>query len=437
MQAFWFCWLVCLARSAHTQSTPADQNDREEAVTKRKSLEVPAKKRKSIRTRMLHGNTNTTVIADPKIIGGSTATVGDYMFFSSVIASSPQLCGATLVAPDILISAAHCSEAFSTGAIVGASHQGGYTYWSPGSVQVSVVSQVIYSGYVSPAENDIMIVKISPPVTGIAPATMNFDASLPSAGQSLTIIGFGQTSSSAVNTSLTLQQAQVTALTNDQCTAVFGSTISATEQVCVENTSPFATACEGDSGGPLIITGTTTQVGLASHGLPDCNGPAVYMQLSGYQTFLQTNICSLSDDPPAYLACSGQGSPVTPPTPMPTASLVASPTKRPTLAPNKPPTKAPTNPPIHEPTKRPTAPPSHHPTTLAPTPFQCVNIVNNFCVPGQQECCSNLFCVNNLCQTSVGATPQPGKTKKCQKKNKKCRKNNKCCSGKCKKKKCK
>ena len=249
--------------------------------------------------------------AEPEIIGGTTATIGEYPFFTSIIDSSRWLCGASLVAPDFVLTAGHCADAFKKGAIIGAYYTAKMT---TGSVKVKVVEQILYPGWKNAFHNDVLLLKISPAVTSIKPIQMNLDATLPASGESLEVIGFGQTANKGPASNVLLQ-AEVTEVPYAACFKYFGGVIVATQHICVENASPYRGTCYGDSGGPLLglgsgaTAGTNMTYGVLSFGGNSCTrGPSVYTRLSGYTSFLQTNICQYSASPPSYLSCGGTSS---------------------------------------------------------------------------------------------------------------------------------
>ena len=244
--------------------------------------------------------------AEPQIIGGTTATTGEYPFFTSIIGSSNWLCGASLVAPDFVLTAGHCADAFKKGAIIGAFRQAKMT---TGSVKVKVVKQILYPGWKSGSHDDVLLLKISPAVTSIKPIQINLDATLPASGESFEVIGFGLTANNGP-ASNALRQAEVTEVPYKSCSNYFGGGIVATQHICVENANPYRGTCYGDSGGPLLglgsgsTAGTTMTYGVLSFGGNSCTkGPSVYTRLSGYTSFLQTNLCRYSASPPSYLSC--------------------------------------------------------------------------------------------------------------------------------------
>ena len=83
-------------------------------------------------------------------------------------------------------------------------------------------------------------------------------------------------------------------------------------------------ACQGDSGGGLVKTGSSSSadvlVGLVSWGFgcADPNFPGVYSRLSHYyESFLKPAICEHSQSPPSYLNCPNSIWSTSPPTPAP------------------------------------------------------------------------------------------------------------------------
>jgi len=136
-----------------------------------------------------HGRT-TAVNATPQIIGGTNAKEGQYPYFASVAPSSHWLCGASLVAPDMLLTAGHCAEAFKKGAIVKAMVEAST---KAGGVAVKVTKQILYPGWTSFEHDDLLFLEIDPPIFDVDPLQLNFETTLPVNGESLEIIGFGKT----------------------------------------------------------------------------------------------------------------------------------------------------------------------------------------------------------------------------------------------------
>lgn len=265
--------------------------------------------------------TNTSIVgSDPKIIGGTSVSGPHlYPFFASITSWDRFICGATLVAPDLLLTAGHCSVAYPIGggAIVDAWQ---YEQVTPGAVEVIVIDQLLYPGWTSYLYDDLLLLKISPAVTSITPVELNFDPSIPSAKlPPLTIIGFGYTTDQKSFIPTRLQQASVKEVPYAQCQSIYSQLTS--DHICVENANPIRVTCNGDSGGPLLYQrkdGTWLQLGTVSYGMINCStGPSVFMRLSSHASWLSSSICSFSNSSyakPSYLKCprsskpSGSGS---------------------------------------------------------------------------------------------------------------------------------
>jgi secreted trypsin-like serine protease len=123
-----------------------------------------------------------------KIVGGSPVSKGVYPSFAHTIDPG---CGASLIHPDILLSAAHCARAFSVGSQIAV----GSTL-SDGSDATEIFNVV--STYQHPWRDaryytyDIMLVKISNFST--APLLkINRNSTKPLDGARLKIMGFGRT----------------------------------------------------------------------------------------------------------------------------------------------------------------------------------------------------------------------------------------------------
>lgn len=264
-----------------------------------------------------------------QIIGGTTAAAGEYLWFALLYQGSRWECGASLVAPDLLLSAAHCNLLNLTHALVGA--------WdlnteSPQSVVVEIVQTVPHPRFNDTTlDNDLVVIRISPPVTSIAPVAINWDVNVTGQGDPLTIMGFGLTDSgNDDDSSHVLMQAQVTEVSTKQCSDYYVNSILPARQMCVWNQYPIRNSCYGDSGGPLILVNTSylvnatsfssssssssssslssppLLVGVTSYGSSSgCeSAPGVFSRTSGYASWLLKTICQLSSYATNYFDCS-------------------------------------------------------------------------------------------------------------------------------------
>ncbi|MBM7776239.1 secreted trypsin-like serine protease [Actinokineospora baliensis] len=225
----------------------------------------------------------------PAIVGGSQATE-TYSFMGSMQVNGRHGCGASLVASQWMVTAAHCVTG-QGGQVMPASQfqiRIGSTNTGSGGTLASV-SQVVrhpsYSGQVGPG--DIALFKLSSAVSQ-APITIN-DSS-PAAQTSTRLIGFGQTcpQQGCGGASPTLKQLDTRINPDNMCSQSFN----ASTELCVYGTSS-ATACYGDSGGPAVVkSGTTWRlVGATSRAGGSgstCGGGSatIYTDVTAYRSWI-------------------------------------------------------------------------------------------------------------------------------------------------------
>lgn len=115
-----------------------------------------------------------------RIVGGKDAIHGRYPAYG--IPTGNTLCGATLIAPDLMISAAHCKGAFTSGASTVAI--GGTKLKGQDADEIlGVAYEVVHPEYdPNTAANDIMIVKLDMPATA-TPILVNDNPKVPLDGE--------------------------------------------------------------------------------------------------------------------------------------------------------------------------------------------------------------------------------------------------------------
>ncbi|MEA2444615.1 MAG: hypothetical protein QOJ12_1907 [Thermoleophilales bacterium] len=206
------------------------------------------------------------VTASPSlaIVGGHDAPAGKYPAVAR-ISYGAFLCTGTLIAPDTVLTAGHCSSA--TGAAVSSPvgwpaalidvRIGGNTPNDGERVPVSKVT--IPPSYLLSDGSDISLLTLSKASTK-APVKVagSADRAIWSAGTTETIAGWGVTKEGG-STPAVLQEAQVPITTDAYCAAAY-STFDASTMVCAGFDQGGVDTCQGDSGGPMF--GTSTAGGL-------------------------------------------------------------------------------------------------------------------------------------------------------------------------------
>lgn len=229
------------------------------------------------------------------IVGGTNAKVTDYegMIQTENDETGPW-CGATLIAPDWAVSAAHCVIADLPGqgfqrAVLGRQLANGNDGESIAITQV--IRHEAYNAETN--ENDIALLKLAKKSTKkpVRIATAAEWPTLKQANTPVTVIGWGATSEGG-NQSNSLLQVTVPIITEQQCNQQYQGIIDE-RQVCAGLRNGGKDSCQGDSGGPLFekVDGENIQVGVVSfgNGCARANFAGVYTAVASFRTWIDTN----------------------------------------------------------------------------------------------------------------------------------------------------
>lgn len=267
-------------------------------------------------TNEVDGDDATALPIQPRIINGLPTAPNRYPYLSSLIQNfdMKHMCGGTLIAPDIILTAGHCSGAFDTiqvGRYDRVNQQVG-TF-----DHLLVEKHMVHPGFSNVIMNDFALAKLYGTST-VEPVRINNRRNLPSVGEQLSVMGWGVTVEGMTETSSdVLRSINVSALSNDACnnsTGMYqGKFVSMAgyiveNMLCAWNTNQDA--CQGDSGGPLIYTDDERdediQVGIVSWGLGCANSfPGVYSRISSEYSWIRETVCANSVSPPSYFVCDG------------------------------------------------------------------------------------------------------------------------------------
>ncbi|XP_029960892.1 granzyme A-like [Salarias fasciatus] len=229
-----------------------------------------------------------------EIIGGKEVTPHSLRYMAFLEAS----CGGTLIHPQWVLTAAHCTgiEKVFLGV-----HS--IKNMDKNSVQVRRVVKAFphpwYDDNVK--ENDLMLFKLNKPVQRTKTVqwlSLQKAVADPADGTSCMAAGWGETNENAAKPKMSdvLMSVNVTVVNRKDCNNRYSYRPITKNMVCAGSKGKKKTdTCQGDSGGPLICNGV--QVGVTSFGgkCGDPKKPGVYAFLSKMQLKWIENVMNRSD----------------------------------------------------------------------------------------------------------------------------------------------
>jgi trypsin len=246
-----------------------------------------------------------------RIIGGNPAKKGDFPWYGTPARN--WWCGAAMIWPDVMITAAHCAGFFDGGVKIG--H---VNYYDDSYTDIIPVQS--YHKHPSFDENtfvnDIALIKLNRTSKVSMPLLRwNANRNFPSPNATVRIMGFGYVSFPNGPTSDNLLQVDVRIIDFNLCLQAYsnytgdGEVLSRGRMICAGNWGVGGKdSCLGDSGGPLISQGqvynnflrkyvkVNTLVGIVSWG-DQCGlayRPGVYTQVATYDNWIRTTMCRIT-----------------------------------------------------------------------------------------------------------------------------------------------
>jgi secreted trypsin-like serine protease len=251
------------------------------------------------------------------IVGGEDAEPGEWPWQALLIINNQFQCGGSLIAPEWVLTAAHCIYNTSTGQnyqnvqITMGAHNLSQT--EP-SRQVKAATQIIRHPNYNPTnlDNDIALLRVGTPfvlndrVQTIATAASNAGSFT---GALSWATGWGATSEGGSGATI-LQKVDLPVLSNSQCNSWLGGITD--NMLCAGYEEGGKDACQGDSGGPLAVESGNSWVliGVTSWG-DGCarpQKPGVWARVSRYSGWIASHISDVEMSNAVYLPTILHGS---------------------------------------------------------------------------------------------------------------------------------
>ncbi|HEX2728680.1 MAG TPA: serine protease, partial [Rubrobacteraceae bacterium] len=254
--------------------------------------------------------------SDPEfqVVGGTDVPAGKYPFMTSLqydrAGTSPRqdhFCGATLIAPSYILTAAHCSVIIGNGSqsqpipvqrvkvVVGTTRLNS----SQGQARrISGVSSIhVHPKYTGRnSDYDAAVIRLDRPVNGIKPILLDNSGSnaLENPGRLVTVAGWGDTKAqpatggTAPRLTPSMREARPPIVSDTKCRTAYATTgdpslrVAPGLMVCAGKKG--VDTCQGDSGGPMFASTRAgiRQIGITSYGVGCATArfPGVYTEVS-------------------------------------------------------------------------------------------------------------------------------------------------------------
>ncbi|XP_022223732.2 lectizyme-like [Drosophila obscura] len=243
-----------------------------------------------------------------RIINGYEALAGEAPYIVSLqTTAGSHFCAGSLISAKCIATAAHCLT-YANSLAVAAAH-GRSSKEDTQVRQISSSDHIVhenYSGGVGPYDIGLIIVKTpfnlnaiardgSAPVASIALQPKKLEGSTDG-----TLYGWGRDNSGALPEKL--QKLDVNIIDHVQCKAALPANSKvADSNVCTYTAGTSDGACNGDSGGPLIIRstdGTAYLIGIVSWGYTPCAStyyPSVYTETNSYLDWIAEKVAAVEN----------------------------------------------------------------------------------------------------------------------------------------------
>ncbi|XP_029790627.1 vitamin K-dependent protein C isoform X1 [Suricata suricatta] len=250
--------------------------------------------------KMVKRSTNETNQIDPRLVDGKLSGWGESPWQVILLDSKKKLaCGAVLIYTSWVLTAAHCMEDSKKLMV----RLGEYDLrrWEKWELDLEIKDVFIHPNYSkSTSDNDIALLRLAKPailsqtiVPICLPDSGLAERELTRAGQETVVTGWGYRSEIKRNRTFVLNFIKIPVVPQNDCINAMHNMISE-NMLCAGTLGDSQDACEGDSGGPMVVSfrGTWFLVGLVSwgEGCGRLHNYGVYTKVSRYLDWIHNHV---------------------------------------------------------------------------------------------------------------------------------------------------
>ncbi|KNC96771.1 uncharacterized protein SPPG_07978 [Spizellomyces punctatus DAOM BR117] len=233
------------------------------------------------------------------IVGGDDTSPFAYNWIAFAQYNGGQFCGGSMIAPNIYLTAAHCSPALIGIPVASTTvHTHRWDKSKTPSAEKGIVfsvSKVINHPQYSASldKNDIAIWVLKQKSNfGSTLETVKYGNGAPTAGTKVKIAGWGLTEDGNDNSDANiLQEATVPVVSQADCAKAYSASKITATNICAAFPQGGVDTCQGDSGGPLFVQ---TASGYSVEGVTSWGEgcavkgkPGVYTKVEAYKSWIQ------------------------------------------------------------------------------------------------------------------------------------------------------
>lgn len=224
-----------------------------------------------------------------RIVGGNAVTIEQFPWTASMQRLGQHRCGAAIVAPRRILTAAHCTHGIQANTL---SVRTGSTYSSDFGQLVQVTEMHQHPLYNAKTfHNDLCVmwlaVALDTSSAGVAVVPMPLQDEPVHSGAYAFVAGWGYEREGVASNAKGLRAVSKPIVSQAQCKAWYKNSITG-GMVCAGYEEGGKDACQNDSGGPLTVDGRL--VGIVSWGIgcAQPKKPGVYARVAHYRNWIDT-----------------------------------------------------------------------------------------------------------------------------------------------------